>query len=526
MSEVKVKFGADTTGFMAGLEALKAQSRHFAKEMGSMFLEMAGFVGVTTMLSEVVEKFDRIAKLSVQTGISTDSLQVLSHNAELSGTSIEMVANAVSRLNRQLAFPEVNDKTADAIHHLGLSVRELQGMSAEQQLEAIAKKMAGMEDASKRTAVAVALFGRSGREMIPFLESVANGMKKTTIASEETVKQIEEFDDALKSIKDSTMAALAPVVAIIYQIGRLWASIFGMLAKQLANAAEDIKMTFVALGEASKALIGRGSFKTAADILAQAHQDFKNKRSEILDEMFNTWADIGKQSRLALGIDTSEAHEKIKQISQEVVDLSGLQQRLSELEADHARRRLDLEKQITTLKAEQVNLQKQLLTAEPDERKGIEDKIVDAQKEIYRLQDQIEKDNEQKNEEIKKEVQDRQDRIERLQEQIKQKQFDELSNDAKRISLEKELTELKAQKESPDLEEELQKQLRVEEIQLLLKNLSRNQPILGGVSSLARIGGGGGVGGLENIAQEQLKVQKKIADGIDKLNTKGALKFQ
>ncbi|MFH1066999.1 MAG: hypothetical protein V1746_03785 [bacterium] len=516
MSEVRVKFGADTSGFMTGLDAIRVQSRHFTKEMGGMFMEMAGFAGITTFLHEIAEKFDRIAKLSVQTGISTDSPQILAHNAELSGTSIDFVANAVSRLNRQLAFPEVNDKTANALHALGLSVRELQSSSPEQQLEAIARKMMEMEDAGKRTAVAVALFGKSGREIIPFLESVSNGMQKTSLVSKETIKQIEAFNDSFISIKNSAMAALAPVLAILYQIGRFWGAVLNASVKQFQNNISYATSSVLALAEAGKALVGKGSFKLAADIMKQANADYSANLGQTLQVAFETWVDIGKQSRLALGIDTSEAETTVKKMARELEETSHLQAKLAELETEHSRKKFELEAQITSLKKEQIELQQKLVNAEPDERKKIEDKIVEDQKEIYRLGDQIAEESKRKNEQ-------KQQNVERLQEQLNKKELDSFSSEEKRLILEKELSQLKTPQ--ADYEKELERELKLAEIQSQLKDFDKKQPMLGGVSSLARIGGGGGVGGLENIAQEQLKVQQKIAQGIDKLNSKEALKF-
>ena len=59
-------------------------------------------------------------------------------------------------------------KTAtDSLDALGISIASLEGLSPEQQFQAFANALAGVEDASTRAALAQDIFGRSGTELLP-----------------------------------------------------------------------------------------------------------------------------------------------------------------------------------------------------------------------------------------------------------------------------------------------------------------------------------------------------------------------
>jgi trimeric autotransporter adhesin len=63
-----------------------------------------------------------------------------------------------------------------AFQQLGLSLRDLQGLSPDQQFERIATALSGVEDPAQRTALAMEVFGRSGRAAINMLDGYTDAL--------------------------------------------------------------------------------------------------------------------------------------------------------------------------------------------------------------------------------------------------------------------------------------------------------------------------------------------------------------
>ena len=60
---------------------------------------------------------------------------------------------------------------ADAFRQLGLQVGELAALKPDKQFEAIGKKIGAIADPTQRAAAAIAVFGKSGTDLLPMIES-------------------------------------------------------------------------------------------------------------------------------------------------------------------------------------------------------------------------------------------------------------------------------------------------------------------------------------------------------------------
>ena len=110
---------------------------------------------------------------AVKTGLSIDALQRLQFAATLSGGSLEGVSGAVARMQKALVGAEEGGKEAvAALDRLGLSAQQILTLSPDKQFEAIAQKIASIQDPAERTTAAMNLFGRSGAELIPTLLAI------------------------------------------------------------------------------------------------------------------------------------------------------------------------------------------------------------------------------------------------------------------------------------------------------------------------------------------------------------------
>ena len=121
---------------------------------------------------------DELEKMSRRTGISVEALSELGFAAEQSGADLETVEKGVKTMQRAIVDLGRGLSTqVDAFGALGLTLKDVQNLSPEQQFKLIAERLSKVTDATKRAGIAAQLFGRAGTRLLPLFEDGAAGME-------------------------------------------------------------------------------------------------------------------------------------------------------------------------------------------------------------------------------------------------------------------------------------------------------------------------------------------------------------
>ena len=166
---------------------------------------------------------DNLSKLSQKTGISVESLSLLKPIAEQSGTSLEGLANGIKKLSTAMIEAAGGSSAqVEAFGRLGVSVKDAAGQlrPTEEVLLDLADAFAAMPDGAEKSALAVKLFGKSGVELIPFLnqgragiEALKQKFKELGLEiSGDTAKAAEKFNDTLDTVRHA-LSGIAMKVA-------------------------------------------------------------------------------------------------------------------------------------------------------------------------------------------------------------------------------------------------------------------------------------------------------------------------
>lgn len=207
---------------------------------------------------------DAIYKTSQRLGISTEKLSGLKYAAELSNVSMESLAMSIGLLSRNMQETSTGSGDAkDAFTALGISVKDINGQlkPADKIFLELADKFAGMEDGTGKAVIALRIFGRSGAELIPFLNQGASGIENLSrkakelgiVFTAEASEAAEKFNDNLKELREN-------INGLIYSVGTELIPIFNkfflylkdikaekqfgrldFLDKQIAEIEQDIK---------------------------------------------------------------------------------------------------------------------------------------------------------------------------------------------------------------------------------------------------------------------------------------------
>lgn len=174
-------------------------------------------VGFVAMIKNAIDTADELNKLSQKIGISVEALSTLRFAAQLSDVSLETLQKGIKGLSQLMT--EANTGVGDGavvFDALGISVKNADGSmkSTQDVLLQVANVFANLEDGAVKTSLAVKLFGKSGMEMIPFLNQGAAGINQLTAEAErlglklstETAQSAEVFNDNLTALKASSSA--------------------------------------------------------------------------------------------------------------------------------------------------------------------------------------------------------------------------------------------------------------------------------------------------------------------------------
>ena len=160
---------------------------------------------------------DAIRDMSQRTGLSVENISELRLAAELSGTTIEALETGVRKMQNTLFDATKGSKeAATAFTQIGLSVAGLAAMSPDEQFDAIAVALSGVQDGSQRAAIATEIFGKAGTQLLPMLADGAEGLDAMRqqardlgiVFSQDAADAADEFNDTL-SVLSGALSGLS-----------------------------------------------------------------------------------------------------------------------------------------------------------------------------------------------------------------------------------------------------------------------------------------------------------------------------
>lgn len=204
-------------------------------QVNSLLKKVAAFATVAKTISIVkqqAENIDVLAKTSDAIGIATESLQALQIMAQLTGTTAEQLSTRIVRMQKNIGeAARRGGAAADALEDVGLSLKDIIDLPADQQLEAVAKALARVRNDTLRASLANDLFGRDAVRMLKLTDQLAKeglgGMRKELeqlgfLITRSEAAGVERMNDSMlkaslvgEGLEQTFTAALAPSIAAI-----------------------------------------------------------------------------------------------------------------------------------------------------------------------------------------------------------------------------------------------------------------------------------------------------------------------
>ena len=209
-------FQALSTGILGTGVAAKIASfgvKSLTAAFGPLLVVMLVVRAITSIfgaLSAATKRAEEIHKLSNALGISAKSYQALAHAAGLAEVEQGTLNKSLLQMQNNLGkLANGSPTAAKAFATIKLSAKDFIGLNAEQSFLKIAKSISELGTQAQKTTAATLLFGKGGKEMLNFLQSINKDLPETkkflvamgvALDDLETAK-IEEMGDELGKLK-------------------------------------------------------------------------------------------------------------------------------------------------------------------------------------------------------------------------------------------------------------------------------------------------------------------------------------
>lgn len=207
----------DKTG--AAFKSVKGGLDSIGNTVGMVTGKIAGLtavltaIGGVTQIKGLIDSADQMNKLSQKTGIAVTELSSLSNTADLAGVSNEQLGSALVKLNKSIAEAAAGSKEqSEAFKNLGINVKDANGniRPTADILGDVAGAFGSAADGATKTQYAMALFGKAGADLIPFLNLGKQGIKEFGASfGDDFAKNSEMFNDNLTKISQRIKAFFA-----------------------------------------------------------------------------------------------------------------------------------------------------------------------------------------------------------------------------------------------------------------------------------------------------------------------------
>jgi hypothetical protein len=356
---MKWVFGADTTPFRRGLDDMRTQTKAFSGGVRSMLMRAFGVGVIIAGFRNLFTEMDRVHKLAIRFGESAETIQKVSHAAELAGTDMEGLAKAMSIVTRNASkAAREGGAMGESFARVGINASEFVNLPLEQKILLLSKAFTEGQGTGTKLADMMEVLGRSGDDLIPLLsqgmEELQGQLDKTSTVSQSTVNSIAQFNDAMISMKQKAQVVGAGIVDAFKMAGASLEWLLNLMnGKEFADAQFDKRMDAIVAGGHSKpagpnveevveaareAIRAQEEAKRLAEQIAKLQEDAKMRELTLAEQILEIEK---KRAGVLDGIYSAETEneglakqKELLEINKELADLKKKQDEESAKAAD------------------------------------------------------------------------------------------------------------------------------------------------------------------------------------------------
>lgn len=254
------------------LDAATKDTKQWASDLTSMG---AGFAGLGAAIvapfalatKSFVDQGGILDDVAQRTGASVEALSELKYAAEMTGTSLDDLVGGFRKMSQVVdGASQGQQSSIDMLKQFGLSVDDLRGKSPEELFSIFGDRIAAIDDPIHRASMAMAIFGKSGSNLVPLLSMGSAGIAALReeanslglSMSGEDVAAAAEFGDSIDKAMAAVRGFSIAIGASLAPALKSGTDLFVALAKPTMQFIRDNSelITAVALGGAALLTFG------------------------------------------------------------------------------------------------------------------------------------------------------------------------------------------------------------------------------------------------------------------------------
>jgi hypothetical protein len=352
--------------------------------LGAAIAGSAIVAGFGAMVKRTIDLGDELGKMSARTGVAQNALIALRNAAALSDVSNESLGKSLTKLNVNLVkAAEGNDALAGKFKRLGVDVKGADGqvVSADKAMKQLADRFRDMPDGAQKAAAAVDIFGKSGAELIPLLNSGSEAMEKFTYkVSDDFSARSELFNDTITELgfktqgfqlqlTDALMPALQSILEVfgdLFDTKNDWTALFEAIKVGIRSVATVLYAMIKLVDQFVKAIvysfdaIGKalqGDFAGAGQALSSGFGAGIEQARRDFEQIGKIWTDApspgtgsSRRGGSGMDLDTSAADARNaaagRRAAADSARLAKEQERLAERRNDLTQKAISLQEQL------------------------------------------------------------------------------------------------------------------------------------------------------------------------------------
>ena len=227
----RTQLSVDLIARVGGFEAGMKRASTAANQLGGRLRSVAGVAGAAAagiftayaassaaFVKRSIDRMDELGEAAEKIGIPVETLSSFEYAARFGGVAFEKLEGGLGRLVKaQVEVSRGSERFAEVFDAIGVAATNSDGSlrATEDVLLELADVFQKLPDGPQKAALAVEIFGKSGRDLIPFLNKGSEGIRKLTDESDAfgaTVTSVGaklggEFNDRLDQLKGAAQGA-------------------------------------------------------------------------------------------------------------------------------------------------------------------------------------------------------------------------------------------------------------------------------------------------------------------------------
>jgi hypothetical protein len=153
--------------------------------------------GIGLGLRNLAKDIDALNDSSDAIGDTVENLSGLEDVARRNGESLDLVTSSLIKMNQTLAAAKKDSPAAIALKAIGLEASALRSMAPADALTQIARALSGYADDGNKARIVQELFGKSLKEVAPYLKDLADAGARNVTVTREQAAEAERFNKHL-----------------------------------------------------------------------------------------------------------------------------------------------------------------------------------------------------------------------------------------------------------------------------------------------------------------------------------------